>query len=284
MQIPRRMFPALLGLLLFATAAQAADTTLKETFQKTYPLKAGGQVALDNVNGGIKIEAWDKNEVQVVAEKRVKAGDADAAKQYMSQIRIDVAETAGGLKIVTRLPKRNDGIFDWMFGKNVNANVEYKLRVPRSVALEVENVNGAINLTGTRGRASLATVNGAIDILRAEGKLALRAVNGALSVTDSAGTVDAETTNGGIDVALNDVPDGADLSFETTNGAVTVRLPRDVRVSLDAATSNGRVHSDFEVDGGNGQPSRRRLAGDINGGGGKLTVRSTNGSVEIAHQ
>ena len=281
-KILRKSFPALLGLLLLATAAQA-DTTLKETFQKTYALKSGGQVSLDNVNGGVKIEAWDKNEVQVVAEKRVKAGKADVAKQYMSQIKIDVTQAAGGLKIVTKLPKRNNGLFDWMFGKSVSAQVEYKLRVPRSVVLEVENVNGGINVVGTRGRASLATVNGGIDVLRAQGKLTLRTINGGLGVTDSAGTVDAETTNGGIDVALNDVPDGADLSFETTNGGVTVRLPRDIRVSLDAATSNGRVDSDFEVEG-NGQPSRRRLAGDINGGGGKLVVRSTNGSVEIAQQ
>jgi DUF4097 and DUF4098 domain-containing protein YvlB len=102
-------------------------------------------------------------------------------------------------------------------------------------------------------------------------------------VADSSGTVDASTTNGGIEVDLKDVPDGSDLSFSTTNGSVTLRLPRDVRASLDAATSNGRVSSDFEVDG-DGKPNRRHLFGDINGGGGKLHIRSTNGSVDIESQ
>lgn len=269
---------ALLGLLLPALAAHAA--TLKETFQKTYPLQAGEKVTLRNVNGGVTVEAWDRAEVQVVAEKEVKAADAELAKKAMSQIQIQAGRADGGLRIETKLPKRNNGVFDWMFGREVNMNVKYRLRVPREARLDVVTVNGGLRLAGTRGDASLGTTNGGIEVEKAEGRLDLETTNGAIQVADSAGSVEAETTNGGIEIELHDVSDGDDMRFSTTNGAVTLRLPRNIRVSLDAAVSNGRVSSDFEVDGADAR-NRRRLSGDINGGGGRLVVRTTNGSVTI---
>lgn len=274
----RRTILALLGLLLPALAANAA--TLKETFQKTYPLRAGEKVTLRNVNGAVVVEAWDRAEVQVVAEKAVKAGDAELAKKAMSQIQIQAGRADGGLRIETKLPKRNNGVFDWMFGRDVSMNVTYRLRVPREARLDVVTVNGGLRLAGTRGDASLGTTNGGIEVEKAEGRLELATTNGAIQVADSAGSVEAETTNGGIEIELHDVAVGDDMRFSTTNGAVTLRLPRDIRVSLDAAVSNGRVSSDFEVDGADAR-NRRRLSGDINGGGGRLVVRTTNGSVTI---
>lgn len=270
---------ALLSLVAAATSAQAA-VTLKDRFQQTYPLQAGGTVTLDNVNGGVTIEAWDRNEVQVVADKEVKAKTDEVARKAMQQVQIQVGKSAGRLDIVTKLPKRDNGLFEWMAGNNVNINVRYQVKVPRKAALDIETVNGGIRLAGTHGKATAETTNGALEINGVHGNLHLETTNGAITVVRSAGAVEAETTNGGIEVELTEVPDGSDLSFETTNGGVTVRLPRDIRVSLDAATSNGRVSSDFDVEGADGK-SRRRLSGDINGGGGKLRVRSTNGSVEI---
>lgn len=269
---------ALVGLVSAGMAAQAV--TLKERFQQTYPLQTGGTVSLDNVNGGVTVEAWDRAEVQVVADKEVKADDGDVAKKAMQQIQIQVGKSAGKLDIVTKLPKRDNGLFEWMAGKNVNMNVKYQVKVPRNVVLDLETVNGGVRLVGTEGRASVETTNGALEIEGVRGNLELETTNGSISVARSAGAVEAETTNGSIEVELSEVPDGSDLSFETTNGGVTVRLPKDIRVSLDAATSNGRVTSDFDVEGADSK-SRRRLAGDINGGGGKLRVRSTNGGVTI---
>ncbi len=72
---------------------------------------------------------------------------------------------------------------------------------------------------------------------------------------------------------------GGDLSLETSNGGVSVRLPRDARFSVDAETSNGGVRSDFPVEGG--KQGKRSLKGDINGGGAKLYIRTSNGGVHI---
>jgi DUF4097 and DUF4098 domain-containing protein YvlB len=110
-----------------------------------------------------------------------------------------------------------------------------------------------------------------------EGNIHLRSTNGGLTVVKASGTLDGVTTNGGISAELTEV-DG-DISLRTTNGGVTLHLPENLRATVDIATSNGGIHSDLEVQGG--EKTRRSLTGDINGGGGKLFVRSTNGGVRI---
>src|SRR6185436_3174219 len=106
-QPTRKSVPLLCGLLLFAATAQAV--TLKDRFDRTVPLKAGSQVSLSNVNGGVTFEAWDRNEVHIEAEKQVRAGSDDQARKLMAQIRIDVTPGPSGLRIDTRMPKREDG-------------------------------------------------------------------------------------------------------------------------------------------------------------------------------
>ena len=250
------------GLLLIGAAAHAV--TVKDRFDQTVPLRPGSEVRLTNINGGVTLEAWDRSEVRIEAEKRVKAGSDEAARKLMSQIKIEVANTASGLRIDTRLPKREEagGILAQLFNGSgdVNMDVSYRVHVPRHVALDVESSNGAITVTGTQGNAHLETSNGRI------------------TVAGLAGSLQAETSNGAIDAELTDLASG-DLSLESSNGGIAVRLPRDARLSIDAATSNGSVRSDFPVEGG--KPGKSRLKGDINGGGSRLFIRTSNGSVAI---
>jgi len=268
-----------LALIACTTVAQAS-VTIEKPFQQSYPLKAGGTLEVSNTNGGITVEAWDRNEVHIEAEKQVRAGSDDQARKLMAQIRIDVTPGPSGLRIDTRMPKREDGgwLADLFNGGGVSMGVNYKVHVPRQSALAIVNSNGALQVTGTQGNAQLKTSNGGLTVQGVSGGLTLKTSNGHISVTRSEGAVKAETSNGGIDAELTRYS-GDELSFETSNGSVSVRLPRDSRFTVDAATSNGSVQSDFPVEGA--KPGRHSLKGAVNGGGPALYVRTSNGGVRI---
>jgi DUF4097 and DUF4098 domain-containing protein YvlB len=271
---------SILSLVLLSAAAQAE--TLTEKLSKTYPLAADGSLSLQNVNGDVTFEAWDRSEVQVDAEKKVKAGDVEDARKILSQIRIDVQAEPSAVRIETKMPKKTEGGGFWgLFGgKDVSMGVTYRIKVPRGAIVEADNVNGGIRLSGTRGTGRLETVNGPIHVEGTSGALVLSSTNGGIEVVRTEGALKASTTNGHIEAELARVPPDRDLGFSSTNGGVTVRLPRDVRLSVDAATTNGGIHSDFDLAGG--ESRRGRLSGDINGGGGTLRIRTTNGSVQIS--
>lgn len=273
----RRLTLTAASLLLAATAASAA--TLKEPFSQSYPFNAGATLTLRNVNGAVTLEGWDRNDVRVDAEKEVKAGSDEAARKLMSEVKIEVQASAGGVHIETRIPQRDNGFLDWLSGNQANVNVTYHIHLPRRAVVDAGNTNGRIALTGTQGKAKLATTNGGLDVAGVQGDLVLETTNGAISGKGVSGTVKAETTNGGIDLLFASVPRAGDLSLETTNGAVTVKLPRGAAFSVDAENTNGGVQSDFEIAGDKG---KHHMNGTVNGGGSRLRIRTTNGGVHLA--
>src|SRR5690242_17534734 len=52
--------------LIFTASGSFAGQPI---FQQTYPLAAGGSFLLENVNGSVQVEGWDRNEVEVRAVK-----------------------------------------------------------------------------------------------------------------------------------------------------------------------------------------------------------------------
>jgi hypothetical protein len=245
--------------LLLSTAAGAAELT--ETIDRTFDVRPGATVTLDNVNGGITIAAWDQPRVRVVAKKTVEAKKA-VVKDVLRELRVEMAARDGGVVINTKYPRRGDSsIFDWFTGDHIEAQVRYELTVPRSMSLDVENVNGAIRVSDVTGTHELETTNGRIEVARC------------------AGSLEASTTNGGISAELTKVTKGQPLRFSTTNGRIEVELPASLAVDLDAGTTNGSINSDLPV--ATTKISRNSLRGTINGGGTPLRMRTTNGGISI---
>ncbi|HEY0158777.1 MAG TPA: DUF4097 family beta strand repeat-containing protein [Thermoanaerobaculia bacterium] len=256
----RKLVLAALTLLL-STAATAAELT--ETIDRTFDVRPGATVALENVNGAITIAAWDQPRVRVIARKRVET-NRDGLKEALRELRVDMTPQNGGLVITTKYPKRggdNGSIFDWFTGDRIQAQVRYELTVPRSMSLDVENVNGAIHVTDVSGKHELETTNGRIEVARC------------------AGSLEASTTNGGISAELTKVSQGQPLRFSTTNGRIEVELPSTLAVDVDAGTTNGSIDSDLPV--ATTKISRNSLRGTINGGGTPLHMRTTNGGISI---
>lgn len=247
-----------LGLL----AQSALAHTLRESFDRTLPLREGGRIVLENTNGKILVEGWDQDEVSVRAEKIVKAGSRDEAAKIMKRVRIDVEAEEDRVAIYTHIPRRKDGFWDWILGDRVQVTVEYHLRVPKRLLLNVETVNGGVTVRSVRGTIQVASTNGGVRIHEAGGQIEVR------------------TTNGGIEAEIVELAEREDMDFKTTNGGIRVYFPEDLRAYVEAKTTNGSVTTDFPVEV-RGEVSGKRFEGTINGGGGRIQLKTTNGSIKI---
>lgn len=247
------------ALLLIAGAAQAG--TLEEVFDKTYDLHPGALISLDNTNGAVVIRAAADKRVHIHAVKHVESFHSDTLRSAMASLKIEVTSDASGLKVVTKYPKQNEGFLSWLSGDNANINVTYTLDVPRESNLNVETVNGHIEVTDLAGNLKLDTTNGRIEVNRCRG------------------SIDAETTNGRIEAELLAVTGGRPMHFETTNGGISVKVPRNLAASIDASTTNGGITTELPVT--SKDIHRNALRGTINGGGAELKLRTTNGSISV---
>lgn len=259
-----RLRSAALVLPVLCVASAACDIAMadlreKETaeWRKTYELQPGGRLQIGNVNGKIDVRPGTGNTVEVVAEKIAQGATREAAREALARIEITEEVSPSLVKLDTKLNKGSAGIFS-----GGNLQVQYAVRVPSHIEVHV------------------ATVNGGVDISGVTGKVFAEATNGGIRGREIAGAVEATTTNGGVDMELTKVPDSG-IKLETTNGGIKLRLPSDAKASISARIVNGGIDTEGLTIESTGENSRRRLDGQLNGGGPRIQLEGTNGGILI---
>lgn len=244
--------PVILGLVvctaLALTASARADE--RETFHKTYPLSSTGLVSLNNINGEVKITAWDKNEVQLDAEKIADTRE----KLQRLEIRVTAGSTA--IDIRTHLPGGTN---------NDPGRVNYTLMVPAQARIsKVEDVNGSISIEGMKSSVDASTVNGRVLVSSAKGDLNLHSVNGELRASVS--------------------QLGKKATLDCVNCTIDLTVPSDSNADLAAETVHGSIRSDFDL-----PIDRSRFGGmtsmkaKLGSGGTLVKLNTVNGSINVHH-
>ena len=225
--------------------------TYQAEFHQTYALEAHGSVVLENINGDVKITAWDRNEVKVDARKRAHS------QELLDDARIIVDVARGSIAIRTQYPDQDN--------PDKPAIVDYSVKVPRAARLEhVKLVNGALEIAGLRGEVRASSVNGAI---RTRGL---------------AGDVWLSTVSGPLEALFDEIPASRSISMNSVNGSIQVLLPMDARADLQADTVSGGIDSDFGLPVERGRFAGRHWSAALRGGGAHIRVSNVNGSISLA--
>jgi len=224
-------------------------------------LAPGQMLELKGINGDIRAELSDGDEVTVVARKH---GRWDAEES----VRIEVVEHEGGVTICTIYENRGrrpnvcaPGDAGRLNSRNNDVEVDFVASIPAGV-----------NFTGR-------TVNGDVEVLSLEGNVFGYTVNGDVAIT-ATGVAGAATVNGSIDVRMGRADWDGDMDFRTVNGGITLRVPSDFAAEITGETLNGSIESDFPIMI-RGRFGPRRLSGTIGGGGRGLHVETVNGSIRL---
>lgn len=238
-----------------------AQGKAQDTWSRTYTLAPGGTLELINVNGRIDAEPASGDTVELVGRRTAKASSDEAAKELLGRIEMREEVGEGRVRVEVRIPRLSG------FSGH---EVEWSVRVPSGVRVDLRTVNGGVKLAGLDADIAAKTTNGGVS-----------------GMNIAAQVVDASTVNGGVDFDFR-VPLGADgrIDMESVNGGVALGLPSESRATISARAVNGGVRvsdldiqrepqsSDFE--------SKRRLQGTLNGGGARVNLGTVNGGVRLS--
>jgi hypothetical protein len=103
MKLRKMIVPAMALVWALAVAAVPGFAISKE-FNQSYPLQPGGAFDLQNVNGTVEVQGWDRDVVEVHAVKTAKLKESD-----LERVSIEVSANAGGVSVATRYPQ-NEGV------------------------------------------------------------------------------------------------------------------------------------------------------------------------------
>lgn len=144
---------------------------------------------------------------------------------------------------------------------------------------EVRTSGGSIRIGEVDGTVTATTSGGSIEIDRAAGPVRAETSGGSIHVKEVMGAIEATTSGGTIEATISRQP--ADRCYlKTSGGNVYVYLGAEVAVDLDASTSGGFVETDFPVTI-QGRIDKHSLHARVNGGGPKLVLRTSGGSIYL---
>lgn len=239
-------------LALSACSGGSRSHNFHETVEKSVALNADGRFRVENINGTIRIDAWDRNEVQIVAEK---SASSEAA---LADIEVEIRGEGDRVDVHTRLPKSG-----WLFGGE-GGSVSYEIIAPEGARVTAITVNGQVRIEGIAGQVEAKSVNGKIEII------------------DAAGAVESSTVNGSVDVSYIALPDRGSHGMTTVNGSVSLALPESAAGHFEVNTVNGGISSDFPLEVTEKKFGNFRSVSDsIGEGGGNFKIKTVNGQVKI---
>ncbi len=240
----------------------------QDEWTRTYQVAAGGRLEIINVNGRITAEGSDGTAVDIRAERSAKAATDEGARDLLG--RIEMREELGESRVRVEVrPPRTTG--------PSGHEIKWTIKVPRGVTVDLRTINGGVKMDGLQGDIRARTTNGGIT-----------------GTAIGANAVDAAVTNGGVEIELAKAVTSGTFELEAVNGGVSLTLPADSRVDIAARCVNGGINVqglDVQVTGEEHERSqkgfqppktfRRRLDGQLNGGGARVSMETVNGGVKI---
>jgi hypothetical protein len=196
----------------------------------------------------VEVATWSEPRVRIEADK------AASSEVALKAIQIEISGEGGHVEVHTRMPH---GPF---FGSR--GRVNYRITVPASAKVEARTVNGTVEVRGVAGAIEAGTVNGSVKI------------------EDAAADVDASTVNGGVEADYRTAPASGRHHFSTTNGGITVTLPRDAGGRVAARVVNGGINCEFDLT--DAQKSRRRVEGRLGPGDATFELSTVNGGIHLS--
>lgn len=234
--------------------AGSENIDLRSDFGSVTLKKAGGMdISLDSNSGTITV-----SEVRAtgnlatntdIGGTKVENGSADA---------LHIETNSGEVSVVKVTVNRE------IFVKDDFGGIELEQALAASYDLHTNS--GSITVDGAKGKLKADTDFGNITIRNAQ------------SVT-----LTVETNSGSVDFS-GSLGVGPHL-VKSDFGGIALSLPPDTKLTVDLKTDFGTIKSDLPitivVNGRSSNPDSDHIEGDINGGGGQLTVQANSGNINI---
>ena len=264
-------------------AAGAARGQQAVQMDRTVDVQPGTRLQLDNHFGDVTIRTWDRSAVRI--QGRHPIGTTVEVQPGGSLLQIEADRPGGPTNPVT-----------------------YTLTVPADMPIEVEVIQGDVDVAGTRAGMDIQSVHGSITVVGGADVLALESVQGMIKVTGArgrvnvgsvnqgivqaeavngpihmrgidAGRVSAETVNGSVSYEGAIRGDGW-YRFSTHNGGIDLTIPSNVGATFTASTFNGTLHTTFPVTLHEAKEGKE-FTFTLGSGGARIELESFNGTMSI---
>lgn len=272
-------------------AGPAAGGSLSRSWNKDWPVAGAPTVRVVTDDARVRVHRGGPGSVRARIRYEARTWGLSSGRR---EPKVVLEQDGDVIRIEARDPS------SWVVFGGIETKFEIDVTVPASGDLSVrtgdgsitcdplegrialESGDGRIRASGLRGSLVLWSGDGGIDADSLDGSLMARTGDGHLRLGGRFDHLDARSGDGRLEVAVAPGSQAAGpWSVESGDGSILLRIPRDLRVLLDAGTRDGSLRVDLPI-ATKGAIRNNTLVGELNGGTVPLRLRSGDGSITLA--
>jgi hypothetical protein len=230
-------------------AADSSFQEVREQINRSIPLSREAQVKIRGINGAVAIETVEGAETAEL-DITITASDREA----LARRPLLIDESGNSLTIRTENNNESNRRGEWVRHR-------VRLRLPRSVSLNVSSVNGGLDVGPIGGGVHISSINGRV------------------RVDQAASATEISSINGGLYIGLEQLS-SAGLRVSSINGGAEIKLGGAVNAEIEVRSVNGSINSEFPLTVV-GEVKRGELRGTLGSGGAMISITSVNGGVNL---
>ncbi len=291
---------------MMAVFVSASAIAQKPYTEESFAVGDNVQIEVETSGGSIEVQGSNTDEVRVEMYVKRRGRDIEAGQADLSEWDIEIDKSGNTVYATAKKRGRNN----W---GNSNYSISFVIYSPISARADVKTSGGSIslsNLAGTQyaktsggsitaiqivGDVDVKTSGGSITIDEIEGYvdantsggriratdvsggIAAKTSGGSITLDNVSGNVEAKTSGGSIDVEIVNPEDYIEL--RTSGGSISIAVPKDLGYDVDL--DGNRVRAD--LNNFQGDYDRNELDGRMNGGGTRVTAKTSGGSVTLKY-
>ena len=285
----------LLTILMAAAACMAVAGVARGQqavqMDRTVDVQPGTRLQLDNHFGNVTIRTWDRSAVRIQGRHPIGTTVEVQAGGALLQIEADrpggpnnpvtyTLTVPADMPIEVEVIQGDVDVAGTQAGMDIQSVHGSITVVGGADVLALESVQGMVKVTGARGRVNAGSVNQGIELTDIRGDVQAEAVNGPIHMRGvEAGRVSAETVNGSVSYAGAIRNDGW-YRFSTHNGGIDLTIPSNAGATFTASTFNGTLHTTFPVTLHEAKEGKE-FTFTLGSGGARIELESFNGTMTI---
>ncbi len=156
--------------------------------------------------------------------------------------------------------------------------------------VDADTSGGSIKVEGCKGKVIVKTSGGNLSVRSSEGPVRAKTSGGNIEILQTKGAIDADTSGGSIvaEMVETDKRKDTHVNLHSSGGSISVYLPEKVEATVSAnlkitwsAVRDYKIYSDFPLSIKGEESESITAEGDINGGGDRIELQTTNGDIHI---
>ena len=295
--------------ILMSPALASTEMAQDEPYRiETYDMNGPGNLDVQTSGGHITVQGSSTNSVRVEMYVSKNGRNLLPEDTSLENWDIDISQSGSSIKAMARRTNRSGG---WFRNSN-NLSISFVVYTPREMSsdlntsgghietrgldgnqqistsgghLELANLKGTIKARTSGGHIDISdiegdiearTSGGHIDVRKSEGSMKIKTSGGHIDLAEISGTVDASTSGGGISADLTSI--GKFVNLKTSGGNVNISVPEKLGLDLNLRGS----YVSTRLENFSGEVDRDEVRGQLNGGGPKISARTSGGTVSLS--